>query len=129
MFLKAFQTQSLRNSARNYSSSSQFLKEFMTTQEKGPVQLSIEAKVSQSLNPSILELLNEFHLHSHHAAMKGVTNKETHFRMIVVSEEFQGKSLMKRHRMVYGLLTDELQNKGLHALSISAKTQTEIEKK
>ncbi|KAI9280383.1 bola-like protein-domain-containing protein [Sporodiniella umbellata] len=125
--LKSFQTP-IRLTARSYSST-RFLKEFMTTKEKGPVQVSIETKVSQSLNPSILELLNESHLHAHHAAMKGNTNKETHFKMVVVSDNFQGKSLMQRHRMVYGLLTDELQNQGLHALSISAKTPEEIEKR
>ncbi|KAG1202446.1 hypothetical protein G6F70_002229 [Rhizopus microsporus] len=115
-------------SRRLYSSSTRFLKEFMTTQEKGPVQLSIESKISQALNPSILEIVNESHMHAHHAAMKGVTSKETHFRVTVVSDEFQGKSLMQRHRVIYGLLNDELQNKGLHALSIKAKTPAELEK-
>ncbi|KAG1148897.1 hypothetical protein G6F37_003020 [Rhizopus arrhizus] len=128
MFSKVFQLQPLRHSVRAYSSSTRFLKDFMTTQEKGPIQFSIESKISQSLNPSILDIVNESHLHAHHAAMKGVTNKETHFKVTVVSDEFQGKSLMQRHRMIYGLLNDELQNKGLHALSIKAKTQAEIEK-
>ncbi|CAO3659001.1 unnamed protein product [Rhizopus stolonifer] len=100
----------------------------MTTQEKGPIQLSIETKVSEALNPSALELVNESHLHAHHDAMKGVTNKETHFKITVVSEEFQGKSLMQRHCLIYKLLNDELQNKGLHALSIKAKTKAESEK-
>ena len=35
---------------------------------------------------------------------------------------------MQRHRVIYGLLNDELQNKGLHALSIKAKTPAELEK-
>lgn len=35
---------------------------------------------------------------------------------------------MQRHRMIYSLLNDELQNKGLHALTLKTKTQTEMEK-
>ncbi|CAI0434756.1 unnamed protein product [Linum tenue] len=48
------------------------------------------------------------------------------FNLKVVSKEFEGKSLVKRHRLIYGLLQEELQS-GLHALSIVAKTPTEVE--
>ncbi|KAI8385751.1 bola protein [Blakeslea trispora] len=109
--------------------STAFLKDFMTTQEKGPIQLSIEDKITEALQPSILETINESHLHAHHAAMKGNTNKETHFKVTVVSEAFQGKSLMQRHRLIYNLLSDELQHQGLHALTLKTKTLAEVEKK
>ena len=42
-----------------------------------------------------------------------------------MSKEFEGKSLVKRHRLVYGLLQDELQS-GLHTLSIVAKTPSDV---
>ncbi|OAD02272.1 hypothetical protein MUCCIDRAFT_82660 [Mucor lusitanicus CBS 277.49] len=100
----------------------------MTSKEKGPIQISIENKITEALNPTILEAVNESHLHAHHAAMKGNTNKETHFKVTVVSDEFKGKSLMQRHRLIYGLLNDELQNQGLHALTLKTKTQEELEK-
>ncbi|KAI9261159.1 bola protein [Sporodiniella umbellata] len=100
----------------------------MSTSEKGPIQLAIETKVTEALNPAKLELVNESHLHAHHEAMKGVANKETHFKIFVVSDEFQGKSLMQRHRLIYNLLNDELQNQGLHALTIKAKTKAEFDK-
>lgn len=45
---------------------------------------------------------------------------ETHFNLKVVS-----KSLVKRHRLIYSLLDNELQS-GLHALSIDAKTLAEV---
>ncbi|KAI8330015.1 hypothetical protein EDC96DRAFT_452273 [Choanephora cucurbitarum] len=107
---------------RNHSTTStSFLKDFMTPQEKGPIQLSIENKaiITEALSPTILETINESHLHAHHAAMKGNTNKETHFK---------SSSLMQRHRLIYNLLSDELQHQGLHALTLKTKTQAEVDK-
>ncbi|KAL0076394.1 bola protein [Phycomyces blakesleeanus] len=93
-----------------------FLNDFMTEAEKGPLQLSMESKLTEALNPTAFEAINESHLHSHHAAMKGVTEKETHFR-----------SMMQRHRMIYKLLGEEF-GQGLHALSLKTKTMAELEK-
>lgn len=62
--------------------------------------------------------------HAVHSGVKG-SDGETHFNVEVISEEFEEKSLVKRHRVVYGLLKDELQS-GLHALSIVAKTSYEV---
>ncbi|KAI8376433.1 bola protein [Radiomyces spectabilis] len=120
-------TSSLVRLHSSAAASSQFLNNFMSSTEKGPVQTAIEQKITDALQPSVLQTINESHLHAHHVAMKGNTNKETHFRVTVVSEQFQGKSLMQRHRMIYGLLSDEL-NQGLHALSLKTKTPAELEK-
>ncbi|KAH8552959.1 bola protein [Umbelopsis sp. PMI_123] len=108
---------------RQYSStpenlpSSVFLRSFMDTAKVGPVQQTIEAKLQEAFSPSILDIVNESHLHAHHEAMKGNTDKETHFRY----------NLMQRHRSIYTLLSDELQA-GVHALSLKTKTPQEIEK-
>lgn len=49
--------------------------------------------------------------------------------MTVVSDEFQSKMQPARHRMVYGLLNDELkQEGGIHALQLRTKTPAEEEK-
>ncbi|ORZ01486.1 bola-like protein-domain-containing protein [Syncephalastrum racemosum] len=98
-----------------------------SSSDKGPTYTSIESKINEALHPSFLEIINESHLHAHHAPMRGNTNPETHFRVTVVSEEFAGKPLMKRHRMIYDLLAPELEA-GLHALSLRTKTQAEMEK-
>ncbi|KAM7470493.1 hypothetical protein LguiA_008676 [Lonicera macranthoides] len=63
--------------------------------------------------------------HAGHAAVRDSTANETHFNLKIVSTKFDGQSLVKRHRMVYDLLADELQS-GLHALSIVAKTPKEV---
>ena len=89
-------------------------------------QQIIRKKLTSALNPAVLELEDVSYQHLGHAGVgKGVS--ETHFNVKIVSSVFEGKSLVKRHRLVYDLLQEELQN-GLHALSIAAKTPSEAEK-
>ncbi|KAL6591815.1 hypothetical protein ACP70R_049678 [Stipagrostis hirtigluma subsp. patula] len=84
----------------------------------------IRESLERGLSPVDLEIEDISHLHKGHAGVAG-SNGETHFNVRVVSKEFEGKSLLKRHRAVYDLLQDEL-NSGLHALSIDAKTPSEV---
>ncbi|KPI45515.1 UV-induced protein uvi31 [Cyphellophora attinorum] len=94
-----------------------------------PIADTIRQKLTSALNPTILEIRNDSHLHSHHKAMQGVTSKETHFALNVVSEEFKGKMQPARHRVVYGLLMEELEREGgIHALQLRTKTPEEEEK-
>ncbi|MFS7985219.1 putative BolA protein [Helianthus anomalus] len=81
--------------------------------------------LKRELAPVELEVKDVSYQHAGHAGVRGSNNVETHFELKVVSKEFEGKSMVKRHRLVYSLLEDELEN-GLHALSIDAKTPTEI---
>lgn len=84
----------------------------------------IRESLERALSPVELEIEDISHLHKGHAGVAG-TNGETHFNVRVVSKEFEGKSLLKRHRAVYDLLQEELKT-GLHALSIDAKTPSEV---
>ncbi|CAO2832546.1 unnamed protein product [Amaranthus hypochondriacus] len=87
----------------------------------------IRAKLQSTLEASIVEVEDVSHQHAGHAAMKesNYNGGETHFNLKIVSSKFEGQTLVKRHRMVYELLADELQS-GLHALSINAKTPQEV---
>ncbi|KAF3325959.1 sufE-like protein [Carex littledalei] len=86
----------------------------------------IRDKLEKKLSPVELNIEDVSHLHKGHAAMIGNnSNGETHFNVRIVSKEFEGKSLVKRHRLVYDSLKEEL-NSGLHALSIDAKTPSEV---
>ncbi|PKA51358.1 SufE-like protein, chloroplastic [Apostasia shenzhenica] len=85
----------------------------------------IKELLQSSLSPVELDVEDISHLHSGHAGIAGSRSGETHFNVKVVSAGFEGKSLVKRHRLVYDLLHDELQS-GLHALSIDAKTPSEV---
>jgi BolA protein len=48
----------------------------------------------------------------------------THYRVRVVSAEFERKSRVERHRLIYDLLTAEFTD-GLHALALVAKAPGE----
>eukprot|EP01018_Ginkgo_biloba_P014932 Gb_12172 [translate_table: standard] len=85
----------------------------------------IRQKLETTLEPMVLEIEDISNQHAGHAAMQGEA-KETHFNVKIVSDKFKDRSLVKRHRLVYELLEEELQS-GLHALSIVAKTPAELE--
>ncbi|NEQ87830.1 MAG: BolA family transcriptional regulator [Moorea sp. SIO2I5] len=45
-----------------------------------------------------------------------------HLQAIVVSSEFEGKSLVKQHQLVYGALSEELATEVIHALALKTYT-------
>ena len=51
-----------------------------------------------------------------------VSGDGRHFEALVVSAEFEGRSLIERHRLVLATVTAEIRNDALHALSIKAYT-------
>ena len=72
------------------------------------------------LNPTKLDIIDESYLHKGHAGNTG----GGHFNLTVISEMFQNKSTMERHRIIYSALQD-LIPKDIHALSIRAIVQSE----
>jgi BolA protein len=76
----------------------------------------IRRRLAEALAPVELDVLDEGHTHAGHAnAGKG------HFHVRIVSPAFAGVLPIRRHRMVYAAL-DGLMDRGIHALSIDAKT-------
>ena len=75
------------------------------------VAQNIIEKLTEALAPAHLEVINESH--NHHVP----PNSETHFKVIIASELFDGKRLLARHRAVNEALATEFAN-GLHALSM-----------
>jgi stress-induced morphogen len=58
-----------------------------------------------------------------------VIGSESHFSVVVVSQQFDGLSILERHRAVNATLADELADGGgVHALAIKAKTMEQFEK-
>ena len=52
-------------------------------------------------------------------------DSETHFKVVIVSEQFEGIPLIMRHRAVNSELNEEM--KQIHALSIVARTPKQWE--
>jgi len=75
-----------------------------------------------ALNPSQLTIIDNSAEHAGHAGNTG----GSHFTITIVSELFEGLSLIKRHRLVNGAAADLL-HQDIHALSIKAKTAAEYE--
>ncbi len=78
---------------------------------------SITQKVQQALNPTHLQLENESHMHSG-------PRTDSHFKLVVVAQQFQGISKVKRHQQLYGLLKAELEGQ-VHALALHLYTPAE----
>lgn len=45
-----------------------------------------------------------------------------HFEAVVISEAFNGKSLIQQHRLVYAVLGERLEREDIHALSLKTYT-------
>ncbi|KIW61777.1 hypothetical protein PV05_01859 [Exophiala xenobiotica] len=102
------------------------LRSRMASTSSTPMEDTIRRKVTEALNPTLLSIRNDSHLHSHHKAMAGSTSKETHFYVEITSPSFQSKPQPARHRMVYALLKDEMEQQGgIHALQLRTKTPEE----
>lgn len=80
------------------------------------MQAILEQKLG-TLQPSYLDVVNESHMH-------GGPATESHFKVTIVSELFEGERLLARHRRVNEVLAEELA-KHIHALAIHTYTPEE----
>ncbi|MGB6977439.1 MAG: BolA family protein [Gammaproteobacteria bacterium] len=72
----------------------------------------IQQRLQQTLQPSVLTVEDEGHLHRGHA-----NEGKGHFAITIASPLFAGKNLLQCHKMVYNALSD-LMNTDIHALKI-----------
>jgi BolA protein len=82
------------------------------------VEATIEQKLLNTFSPLYLDVVNESHQHNVPAG------SESHFKVVIVSKEFEGKRLIQRHRAINSLLADELSEK-IHALALHTYTEQE----
>ncbi len=83
---------------------------------------TIQRKIRERLSPSILEVKDESHLHAGHAGAR--EGGQSHFRLLVVAEQFEGLTPVARQRLINDILREELAGP-IHALAM--KTQTPAE--
>lgn len=86
------------------------------------VRDAIEYNIKEALRPSRLEIEDESHRHAGHAGAR--PEGESHFRLTVVADSFEGKSHLERQRMVYAALKDLMATR-IHALSLSTLSPAE----
>jgi stress-induced morphogen len=91
-----------------------------------PVADSMRRKLIAELAPLKLEVVDESWKHAGHAGYRGKANYsgETHFLLVVVSARFEGLSSIKRHRLVYSIIDEEM-GSPVHAVSLITKTPAE----
>lgn len=76
----------------------------------------------EALNPTHSELVNESMNHAGY-----FEGKESHFKLTLVSPEFEGKRRVARHQLIYRLMNELMTSQGgsIHALAIHAYSPDE----
>ena len=80
----------------------------------------IRERLTDVFSPQALNIIDESAKHAGHASAGGAG----HFVVEIVSDAFDGNSLIQRHRQVYEAL-DDIMHSEIHALSIKASTPAE----
>lgn len=80
-------------------------------------QLQIDHRIKEQFDIQHMTLENESHMHN------VPKNSESHFKLVLVSDAFEGKRLVQRHQLVYGVLQNEM--KLIHALAMHLYTSEE----
>jgi BolA protein len=94
----------------------------MTDTATGPLAEIIAARLTDSLAPSRLEVINDSHHHAGHMGDDGTG--ESHFTVVVESDRFVGLNRVARQRLVNQALADLLSSR-IHALAIRARAPGE----
>jgi BolA protein len=81
------------------------------------MQSRIEQRLQETFAPLHLEVVNESHMHN------VPDGSESHFKVTLVSDQFDGQMLIKRHRAVNQALSAEMD--AIHALALHTMTPEE----
>ena len=81
----------------------------------------IRTVVQDALRPVRLEIRDDSAAHAGHIGGGG----KGHFKLLIVSEAFAGKSLIQRHRLVHDALAALLES-DIHALVLDTRSPEEI---
>ena len=84
------------------------------------IQNAIESKLNKAFDARLLHVENESHKHS------VPPNSETHFKVTLVSADFEGQMKVKRHQTIYRVLAEELAGE-VHALALHLYSPEEWE--
>lgn len=85
---------------------------------KGPIENKIINTLNKCMNISSLKIVNESFMHN------VPVDAESHFKIIIVSNDFNNLSNIQRHKLVYKHLDTIMDN--IHALSIQSFNEDEF---
>ena len=83
---------------------------------------SIESKLKKAIDPIHLEVIDESYLHNVEPG------RESHVRIVAISDLFIGLNLVKRHQLIYAEIQEEISGP-IHAISLHTFTEEEWTKK
>lgn len=89
--------------------------------------LKMEEILTKQLNPSHLDVINESFSHTG-ISQSAQPELASHFKIVVVSPQFENKTHLACHRLVQGALQDAGIYDQVHAIQIVAKTPQNWEK-
>jgi len=81
------------------------------------LQQLIHDKLISAFSPVHLKVINESHMH-------GTPSDDSHFKVVIVAQQFDGIRLLQRHRAINKVLSDELAGP-VHALALHVYSPTE----
>jgi len=90
-----------------------------------PIDVTVSDRIEKklaALKPESLEIVDDSRAHAGHEGAKAGGG---HYRLVIVSPEFAGKTAQLRHRMVYEALGPMMRHE-IHALAIKAYAPGEI---
>lgn len=82
------------------------------------VKSAIEQKLISKFSPDYLEVINESHMHN------VPPGSESHFKVVLVTAQFESMNKVKRHQSIYQVLSQELEGE-VHALALHTMTPGE----
>ena len=74
----------------------------------------IELKIKQKVKASYLQVID----------LRG----GDHIQVVVVSPDFENKSLVEQHKIIYDILQDEMKSNAIHALALKTYSPAQWEK-
>lgn len=77
------------------------------------IREQVETRIREALPGAVVEVLD-------------LTGTDNHLEARVVSDAFEGKSLIERHKMVYAPVRDWIDDDTVHALAVKAKTPSQM---
>ena len=81
---------------------------------RGKIEDELYTKLTSSLQPAVLQIVNESYKHN---VPKG---SESHFKVFIVSQKFEGLLPLQRHRLVNKAVAETITK--IHAFSVEARS-------